>query len=69
MGIGNLRGVMWAGVTDGRIATDTGQSADPYTPLSIALFPTKAAAREHYERVIKIDVDKMLAVASKPAGK
>lgn len=62
MGLGTMRGIMWAGVMGGRIATDTSQSNDDYTPLTIALFSTKEEARRHYERVVKVDVDALLRV-------
>lgn len=61
MGLGAKRGVMWAGVMDGHIATDD-KSADEYTPLTVALFATKAEARQHYERVVRVDVDAMFNV-------
>lgn len=64
MSLGAKRGMMWAGVTDGHIATDTGESKDPYTPLTIALFSTKAEAEKYYERVVRIDVDKLLSLPS-----
>lgn len=63
MGLGTKRGVMWAGVMDGHIAADE-KSSDEYTPISVALFKTKAEAEKHYERVIRVDVDAMLRVAS-----
>lgn len=62
MGLGVLRGKMWAGVMDGRIASDTDQSRDEYTPLSVALFACKADAKRHYEKVVLVDVDEMLTV-------
>jgi len=61
MGLGSRRGMMWAGVTDGHIAADE-KSTDDYTPLTVALFKTKADAQRHYERVVKIDVDALLRV-------
>lgn len=61
MGLGSRRGMMWAGVTDGHIATDD-RSTDEYTPLTIALFRTKREARAHYERVVRVNVDALLAV-------
>ncbi len=62
MGLGSLRGVMWAGIMDGRIATDD-RSTDEYTPMTIALFPSKAEAERHYQKVVRVDVDKMLTDA------
>lgn len=62
MGLGTKRGVMWAGVMDDRIATDD-KSTDEYTPLSVALFKTKAEARKRYEHVVQVDVDAMLSAA------
>lgn len=59
MGLGTLRGMMWAGIMDGHIATDD-KSTDDYTPITLALFRTKADAERHYERVVKVDVDAML---------
>jgi hypothetical protein len=37
-------------------------SRDEYTPISIALFKTRAEAARHYERVVRVDIDKMFAV-------
>lgn len=62
MGLGTLRGVMWAGVTDGHIATDDDKSIDEYTPITVALFKSRADARKHYERVVKVDVDALFRV-------
>lgn len=62
MGLGSRRGKMWAGVMDGHIATETDQSRDEYTPLSVALFASKADAKKHYEMVVEVDVDKLLKV-------
>lgn len=62
MSFGSKRGIMWAGVFEGHIATDTDKSIDVYTPMTIALFPTEAAAKERYERVVDVDVDKLLRV-------
>lgn len=62
MSLGIRRGVMWAGVMDGHIATDDDKSTDEYTPLTVALFKSKAEARKHYERVVKVDVDAMMSV-------
>ena len=62
MGLGSLRGVMWAGIMEDHIATDIDKSTDEYTPLSVALFRTEADAKRHYERVVKVDVDKLLRV-------
>lgn len=65
MGLGKLRGMMWAGIMDGHIATDH-KSTDEYTPLSVALFSSKAEARRHYECVVQIDADAMFRVEDKP---
>lgn len=62
MGLGTKRGVMWAGVVDGHIATDT-ESNDPYTPVTVALFKSEREARRHYESVVKIDADEWLRAA------
>lgn len=64
MGLGRLRGEMWAGVMDDHIATDD-KSVDEYTPLTVALFKTKADAEQHYERVVRVDVDKMFRIEPK----
>ncbi|CAN1724458.1 DUF1330 domain-containing protein [Hyphomicrobium sp. 1Nfss2.1] len=64
MGLGSLRGVMWAGVMDGHVATDD-RSTDEYTPLTVALFKTKAEAQQRYERVVKVDVDALLRIEDK----
>lgn len=64
MGLGTLRGVMWAGVVDDHIATDD-KSVDEYTPLTVALFRTKAEAKQHYQCVVKVDVDKMFRIEPK----
>lgn len=64
MGLGSMRGVMWAGVMDGHIATDE-KSVDEYTPLTVALFKTKAEAEERYQRIVKVDVDAMFRVETK----
>lgn len=64
MGLGSLRGEMWAGVMDDHIATDD-KSVDEYTPLTVALFKTKADAEQHYERVVRVDVDKMFRIEPK----
>ncbi|TXH45595.1 MAG: hypothetical protein E6Q97_31085 [Desulfurellales bacterium] len=64
MGLGHLRGMMWAGVTDGHVATDD-KSVDEYTPVTVALFKTKADAERHYECVVRVDVDKMFRIEPK----
>lgn len=60
-------GMMWAGVTDGYIATGENMSNDDYTPLSVAFFKTRAEAERYYERVLKVDADKMFAVEKEKA--
>lgn len=64
MGLGLTRGVMWAGVMDGHIASDD-QSTDDYTPISVALFKTKAEAEKHYECVVKVDADALFRIDEK----
>jgi hypothetical protein len=68
MGLGALRGAMWAGIIEDHIATDTDKSHDEYTPITIALFRTKAEAKRHYERVIRVDVGKLLRVTKAKQG-
>lgn len=65
MGLGAHRGMMWAGVVDGHIATDTDQSIDEYTPITVALFPSEELARQHYETVVKVDVDAILRIGDR----
>ena len=65
MGLGLRRGVMWAGIVDDHIATDTDKSTDEYTPITVALFRTRQDAERHYQSVVKIDVDKLLMVSGK----
>lgn len=62
MGLGSKRGMMWAGVMDGHIASDDGKSTDEYTPITVALFTSKAEARKLYEKVIEIDADALLRI-------
>jgi len=59
-------GMMWAGITDGHIATGS-DSTDQYAPLTIALFGTKNEAERYYEHVIRIDVDAMLRIEKQKA--
>lgn len=61
MGLGTRRGMMWAGVMEGHIASDD-KSTDEYTPLSVALFKTKEEAEQHYVRVVRVDVDALLCI-------
>jgi hypothetical protein len=62
MGLGSKRGMMWAGVMDGQIATDDGKSIDDYTPITVALFTSKAEAQKRYQKVVRVDADALLRI-------
>lgn len=64
MGFGTKRGKMWAGVMDDHIVTDDDKSIDEYTPLTVALFKSKAAAKKRFRCVVEVDVDAMFCVAA-----
>lgn len=65
MALGLRLGRMWAGVIEDHIATNTEQSRDEYTPVTVALFRTKAEAQQFYERVVEVDADALFRVAKK----
>jgi hypothetical protein len=65
MGLGLRLGKMWAGVIDDHIAATPDQSRDDYTPVTVALFRTKAEAQQFYERVVEVDADALFRVAKK----
>lgn len=50
---------MWAGVVDGQIYAE--DCSDPYTPVAIALFPTRAEAMKHFAKVCEVHAAEMLA--------
>jgi hypothetical protein len=68
MGLGSKRGMMWAGVMDGQIAADEGKSIDDYTPVTVALFTSKAEAQKRYQKVVRVDANALLRIDEIPAS-
>jgi hypothetical protein len=59
--MGYLKRKMWAGIMEDRIHAEP-VDGDPYLPIAVALFPTKAAALKCYQTVVPVDLDSLLAV-------
>lgn len=52
---------MFAGICDGQIYAEESRG-DPYTPIRIALFRTRAEAAKYFESVVEVNAASMLAV-------
>jgi hypothetical protein len=53
---------------DGQIAADEGKSIDDYTPVTVALFTSKAEAQKRYQKVVRVDADALLRIDEIPAS-